>query len=466
MTRRAAIYCRISKDRAGAGLGVERQETDCRQLAERLGWDIVAVHADNDVSAYSGKPRPGYRALLDDLESGAADAVIAWHNDRLHRSPAELETFIGICEAHTVAVQTVTAGEIDLSTPSGRAVARTVGAWARHEVEHSIDRQKLAKQQAAAAGKYRGGTRPYGYLSDGVTPVPTEAVVVREMTERVLLGESLQALAREMNDRELKTSRGGKWTPTELRRLIMRPRNAAIVEHRGKEVADAQWPPIVDRDTWRAARTLLEDPSRRPPRASARERFLGSGLYVCGVCNDGTTMLTATSMSSHRRRPAYICRNGPHLSRLAESLDEFVTELVIERLKRPDVRLLVHPERAVDAEGLQHRSIALRARLDELGALFGAGEIDARQLTTGTAAINRQLGEITKQLAETVAGSPLAGFLDAEDVRGAWDAATIGRRKAVVRELMTVTILKAPRGRQPGGAYFNPDYIDIAWKTS
>ena len=90
--RRAAIYTRISQDREGAGLGVERQEADCRALAERLGWTIVAVHADNDLSAYSGKPRPGYLALLADLRAGAADAVVCWHTDRLHRSPRNWRT--------------------------------------------------------------------------------------------------------------------------------------------------------------------------------------------------------------------------------------------------------------------------------------------------------------------------------------------------------------------------------------
>jgi DNA invertase Pin-like site-specific DNA recombinase len=54
---RAAIYCRISQDRAGAGLGVTRQE-DCGAPCERRGWVVVEVYADNDVSAYSGKPRP------------------------------------------------------------------------------------------------------------------------------------------------------------------------------------------------------------------------------------------------------------------------------------------------------------------------------------------------------------------------------------------------------------------------
>jgi site-specific DNA recombinase len=88
----ASIYSRISRDRVGAGLGVATQQADCRELAQSLGCTIVSVHTDNDLSAYrTRKPRPGYVALLGEVKAGDIDAVIAWHTDRLHRSPAELE---------------------------------------------------------------------------------------------------------------------------------------------------------------------------------------------------------------------------------------------------------------------------------------------------------------------------------------------------------------------------------------
>src|SRR5690348_3663265 len=91
---RAAIYCRISQDREGAGLGVDRQRSDCEALARKLGWDVVVAYTDNDLSAYGGKRRPGYRQLLDDLDAGRVNAVLVWHTDRLHRSPRELEEYV------------------------------------------------------------------------------------------------------------------------------------------------------------------------------------------------------------------------------------------------------------------------------------------------------------------------------------------------------------------------------------
>ena len=63
---RAAIYARISSDREGEGLGVARQLEDCARKAAENGWHVGDRYVDDDVSAYSGRPRPEYRRLLAD----------------------------------------------------------------------------------------------------------------------------------------------------------------------------------------------------------------------------------------------------------------------------------------------------------------------------------------------------------------------------------------------------------------
>lgn len=83
--RSAALYARISADTDGKSLGVQRQLEDCRKLAADRGWPVGAEYVDNDVSAFSGKPRQQYGRMLADLESGARDAVIVYNLDRLHR---------------------------------------------------------------------------------------------------------------------------------------------------------------------------------------------------------------------------------------------------------------------------------------------------------------------------------------------------------------------------------------------
>ncbi|HEV7193483.1 MAG TPA: recombinase family protein, partial [Jatrophihabitantaceae bacterium] len=236
---RAAIYVRISQDREGAGLGVERQRADCEALAVKLGCSIVAVHTDNDLSAYSGKPRPGYRALLADLETGRADVVIAWHTDRLHRSPRELEEYVDLCERRKVVTQTVKAGEIDLATPTGRAVARTLGAWARFEVEHKSERTKRAQLQAAQAGKWLGGASPLGWVvrDDGSATLDRRpATKIKRATMDVLAGASLGSIVKSWNAQGFVTGRGGTWSYAQLRQVLMRARNAGLIEYNGEVV--------------------------------------------------------------------------------------------------------------------------------------------------------------------------------------------------------------------------------------
>ena len=71
---------------------------DCRKLAADRGWPVGAEYVDNDLSAFSGKPRREYARMLTNLSSGARDAVIVYNLDRLHRLPAELEDFVALCE--------------------------------------------------------------------------------------------------------------------------------------------------------------------------------------------------------------------------------------------------------------------------------------------------------------------------------------------------------------------------------
>jgi DNA invertase Pin-like site-specific DNA recombinase len=481
---RAVIYLRISQDRAGAHLGVDRQREDCEALAERNGWDVVETYIDNDISAYSGKKRPGYRQMLTDLDDGTATVVVAWHTDRLHRSPTELEEYIDLSERRGVNTHTCQAGPIDLSTPSGRMTARILGAVARHESEHKGERVARARRQKALAGEWMGGIRPYGWgLPTGETrkkidrktgeevevpeldmmkAVPEEAEALRYWTDQILSGASIRSLVKWCADKGITTTRGNPVSHTDMRDMLLRPRNAGIAVYRGEEVGRGKWDAIVDETKYRAVAAILKDPSRTTTPGAA-PKWLGSILYRCG--RGECPHFVYVTQSGGRRFPSYRCQTGHGGGRRAEIVDQYVEDVVVERLSRPDAHdLLLSAPDAVDVSGLQAEAGQIQQRMRDLGGLFGGGQLELAAFTEGMETARAQLEGVTKQLARAATQDPLVGLVGAPDVRKAWKALELEQQRNVLRALVTVT-LKTPRpGRMPDGGYFDYDAVVFEWK--
>ena len=270
---RAAIYLRQSIDRDGEGLAVARQREDCLAVCRERGWE-PAEYLDNDRSASRGF-RPDYRRMLADIESGVIGAVVTWDLDRLHRRPAELESFIDLADRKGLKLATV-GGDADLSTDSGRLFARIKGAVATAEVERKSARQKRANQQRAEAGKAWGSRRPFGYApkpglpnskkigaADCTAIEPVESALLRQAYADVLQGVSLYSICKRWNRDGVTTSQGSVWRSAQLRQVLLNPRNMGVRTYAGAEVGRGDWATVVDEPTWRGVKAVLDDPGRQ-----------------------------------------------------------------------------------------------------------------------------------------------------------------------------------------------------------
>jgi DNA invertase Pin-like site-specific DNA recombinase len=464
LARRAVIYVRISRDkRRGSldeGLGVQAQEEQCRELAGRLGYLVMTVFCDNDVSAYSGRPRPQYLKMLEVLRAGGADVVLVWHTDRLHRSNIELENYINVVEPHEIATETVTAGMIDLNTPIGRMVARQLCTIARYESEHRAERVRVARERQARQGRFGGGRRPYGFEADGVTVIPDEAVVIMRMADAVMAGVPLRSVARDLRQLSILTASGTQWVPEGVRDVLLRPRNAGLMVHRETTrkrkvytdediVGTAPWAPVLDEEVWRSVVAKLTSPDRRTNFAPGpAPRWLGSGIYRC-PCGSAMRVHKA---GDDAHRPVYRCQEPGkgHVSVPVAPMDDLVRRVVVEMLSRPDAAgLVASPAGGTDVAALRADLATCRERLDEIAADYEEDRITRSQFLTRTDKRRAKMAAIEAQLAEATDVSPLAPLIGADDVAAAWDGLTMGQQRAVIRALITVTVQPAGRGRRP-----------------
>jgi DNA invertase Pin-like site-specific DNA recombinase len=458
MTRTAGIYARISRDRVGAGLGVERQEKDCRALAEALDWSVSDVYVDNDISAFSGRSRPDYERLLGDVENGRLDAVISWHCDRLHRSPIELERYITICDARGVPTHAVKAGALDLSTASGRMTARITDAVARHESEQKGERVRRQKQQAQADGKWLGGRRPFGFEPDAVTLRTREADAIADATRRILAGDSMRAIVTEWNKAELTTTSGLAWDVSKLGQMLRRPRNAGLTGNLRRIIGEAAWPAIVERETWEALVAKLEDPARRTNPGGTSRKLIGSYLYFCEC---GERVRSGGQRKDGASR--YTC-SANHLRRVSDPIDKLVLDVICGVLVRDGVQLIPPTQ---DVTPIRDRLAVVRARGAEIASMLGDVDaaMSAEQFRVANAKVQHEIRELEAEIGRRSAGSSLVGIADAPDPGGAFRAADIDRQRAIIDALATVTVLRVRHGRQPNGNYFSPDSVRIEPKA-
>ncbi len=463
-----AIYARISSDPKDERLGVKRQVADCEALAASLGWTVYDTYIDNDLSAWSGKPRPEYQRLCDDLKAGAVDALVVWDNDRLTRSPLEWEHFMALYDAvGGFSVHTVTAGEIDLGSASGRAVARIVGAIARQESDQKSARIRRKALELATKGKVSGGgTRPYGFAPDRRTVVEDEAAHIREAARRVLAGESWRSVCADFNERNIPTSTGREWSIQVMRRMLTSGRISGRREHHGEIVADAEWPAIIppeDSDRLRALRRRAAGsaPSGRTP----RRYLLTGGLLRCGLCD--APMVSRPNDRGQRR---YHCAKGPgfsgcgHMYALADPIESFVAQAVLYRLDTPELAAALADARRLNAEHAEiaERVAADEAMLDQLAQDYAAQEITHREWRTARQPIQARIDAAKRRLTRISSTHRIEDYAGKSSLlRDAWAGLPLTRQAAIVSTILDhVVVNPAVRGRNT----FDRSRFTLVWR--
>ena len=481
MPTRAAIYCRISRDRRGDLLGVQRQEPPCRELCDRLGWDVADVYTDDDLSAYSAKHRPAYDRMLGDVRAGHVNAIVAWAADRLTRRPVENEAIIDLAERLGVRLATVT-GEYDLSTPSGRLHFRQLGIIARYESEHRAERLRLKHAQLAQAGKLHGsGTRPFGYEADRVTVREDEAALIRHAVKRLLAGESARSITRDWNEQGITTSAGRPWRASAFVRMLRGARLAGKREHHGVVVADAVWPAIITLDEREQLLAVLDGAGHRwGPANPVVRRYLLTGFLLCGRC--GAKLIAQPRMDGVR---SYACAVGSgragcgRTTRLAEPLERHVRDMVITALDSPEMlaTLKATKEQTTDGAmgGLLDRLRAAEVRLQELGRDYADGLVAREAFFAAQARLSERLEAIRRELSGAARrrGAVALPQGGAQAVRAAWDTwanadgeaarlAGLERQRALLSLVLDRVILHpCVRGRRD----FDPTRVELLWRV-
>jgi DNA invertase Pin-like site-specific DNA recombinase len=193
----------------------EAQEHAVRELAARFGDDngALTLLSDWDLSGRLGADkRPGYRALLEAIESRQATAIYSYSLSRLGRSLPELSRLIVDCDQRGIPVR-LYADSVDTSTASGRLLANVLGSVAAFEADVASERVRAVHAAKLANGEKIGTAKSYG-------EVPGEdAAAVVDAFRRA---GSFSAAARILNGAGIKPRNGRAWWPSSVAVIVKR----------------------------------------------------------------------------------------------------------------------------------------------------------------------------------------------------------------------------------------------------
>ncbi|MGH8306073.1 MAG: recombinase family protein [Steroidobacteraceae bacterium] len=464
---RAAIYTRVSSDRDGGGRSVGEQEAACRTDCERNGWTVAEVLTDNDRSAsrWSRKGRPAYDQLAELLTAGRADVLVTWEASRAQRDLTAYAALRDLCARH--GVKWSYSGRLYDLTDSDDRFSTGIDALVS-EREADLTRKRILRSVEARAADGRA----HGQLHDGYKveydprtgkPLrrvldPERAPIIREITDRLLAGDSAYTIARDFNDRALTTSKGKPWRGQNIARRAQSPTIAGLRVHRGQVLdVEAKWPAIVTPEEHARLLVLLSDPRRKANKEGAGVKHLLTGIARCGECGAPVRMISGYRPNgTHRVR--YGCSANHCVQRAAELVDLMIEKLVIGRLSQPDVLAeLAEATRDTEAQEAAAEVARLKAKLAQARAMVDVDRLSLESLADLESRTLPRIFEAERRARPRhVPGAVLE--VAGPDAAARWATLPMTKRRAIVKSLLDVRIHRTARGNQHS---FDPSAIQV-----
>lgn len=483
----ADIYARLSDDPEGTAEAVARQEAAARAYADREGWTVGKVHVDNDLSAFDRRvKRPGYDAALERLRSGAAGRLIVWKLDRLTRKPREGEDVLDLIEATPGSGLASLHDPVDLTSPMGRMAVRMAFTMAAAESETTSLRTRAAKADRAARGEPNGGARPFGWTFPPRAPgepnrlilEPAEARIGRALVDRVLEGESVNAVTVDLTEREpaFRGSRSGQpMTPRNVRNWLRSPRLYGALVHRGEVVFPANVEPLISRERWEDLQAVLRGVPAGP-RPGPRRAL--SGLMRCGRCG------APLHANAHVRpsKSQYRCHATPgnragdggracgRLAVKADAVEDVVGAALAAALDSPEAADALAGARDDTRERDALREVdALRARVALLQ--------DERYLGEGPAMSDARYHRLARELGSRIAAAEdrLAAARSArlrvalgagETIAQGWATRGPDWARSLAAAMLEVIVIDPPPPGFASRRGFDPSRVRLVWRAA
>ena len=415
-TKIAAAYIRVSTDDQ-MEISPESQLSKIREYAEKNNLILSPqyIFHDDGISGRAADKRPGFQKMIAAAKDSSHpfDVIVVWKFSRFARNQEESIFYKSILRSKCK-VDVVSVSEPLIAGPFGSLIERII-EWM--DEFYSIRLSEEVKRSMTVNAKKGNlqSTPSFGYRVENHTLVivPEEAEIVREIFRRFIAGDAMYALAKSINERGIRTHRGGAFenrtvdyilnNPVYIGKLRWTPTGKARRDFKNKDsiIADAAHEAIIDLSTWDAAQSRiaeLKTTYRKYSKPSSGRKHWLCGVARCSSC--GNTMVFAQPNSLQCN--AYLKGACKVTHRITIPLME---EAFIQQLKH-DLTFaeflgcnVQRKSAAPDLQNFQQQRSRIVSRMDRLRDAYLDGVEPLDSYRASRSKLQAQLDELDLQIA-------------------------------------------------------------------
>jgi site-specific DNA recombinase len=278
------LYARKSTDVEDKQVrSIEDQIAELRAFAKQENLNIVDVFIEKQSAKIPG--RPIFNEMLDKIEKGEANGILAWHADRLARNSVDGGRIIYLLDTGKLASLKFPTLWFE-NTPQGKFMLNIVFGQSKYYVDSLSENTKRGLRQKVRRGEYPSFA-PIGYINDSrnktIIVDKKKAKIIKEAFELYAKGNSrLEDICDFLAQRGIKSRGGKRIHKTRATFILSNPFYTGLFKY-GGELHEGKHEPIIAKKIFDKVQEVLKQRGR-PQHKTKYEPQPFCGLLRCGTC--------------------------------------------------------------------------------------------------------------------------------------------------------------------------------------
>ena len=328
------LYARKSTDVEDKQVrSIEDQLAELRAFAKQENLNVVDIFIEKQSAKIPG--RPIFNEMLNKIEKGEANGILAWHADRLARNSVDGGRIIYLLDTGKLASLKFPTLWFE-NTPQGKFMLNIVFGQSKYYVDSLAENTRRGLRQKVKRGEYPG-VSPVGYIND----VRTKSIVVDKKKAPIIRrafelyaqnGSRLEDISNFLAQNGILSSGGKRINRNRISFILSNPFYVGLFRYAG-EVHEGKHQPVVSKKIFDKAQEILKERGR-PHHKPKNEPQAFCGLIRCGECGMGITAEIQKGHTYYRCTKKRGNCSQPYVRE--EKLNRQLSQLLQEFSFRPD----------------------------------------------------------------------------------------------------------------------------------